>query len=170
MFWPSEGQITASRYGYVQTTQYVPKSCTLKSNAISDLQQFVQSAKLAGHEDWIRALAFHQVTEDQPLLLASGSQDGTIRLWNIDPIVSAKQTLDTAEDDLLEAFEASLGEVGEGEEGGKQISLKRHVLTTKSSAGGYVCLVLRSCCCEIELTIIQYTTVLRTFRCTARRA
>ncbi|KAF5331613.1 hypothetical protein D9611_007734 [Ephemerocybe angulata] len=99
---------------------------------------FVQNAKLAGHEDWIRALDFHQVDEIQPLVLASGSQDGNIRLWNIEPIVSAVPSaeLDSPGDDLLDAFEASLAEVAEGEEGGRQISLKRHVLTTKSSAGG----------------------------------
>jgi elongator complex protein 2 len=35
-------------------------------------------------------------------------------------------------DDLLDAFEASLGEVEDGEEGGRQISLKKHILTVKT--------------------------------------
>lgn len=37
-------------------------------------------------------------------------------------------------DDLLDAFEASLGDLGEGEEGGRQISLKRHIVSVKDSA------------------------------------
>ncbi|TEB30200.1 WD40 repeat-like protein [Coprinellus micaceus] len=97
---------------------------------------FVHGATLAGHEDWIRALDFHQSGGKHPLVLASGSQDGTIRLWNIDPLSLTPASQESTEDDLLDAFEASLGEVGEGEEGGKQISLKRHILTVKSSAGG----------------------------------
>jgi hypothetical protein len=34
-------------------------------------------------------------------------------------------------DDLLDAFEASLGDLTDAEEGGRQISLKRHILTVK---------------------------------------
>ncbi|KDR83805.1 hypothetical protein GALMADRAFT_236196 [Galerina marginata CBS 339.88] len=102
-------------------------------------EQFVQSATLAGHEDWIRSLAFkHSETDDQPLILASGSQDATIRLWNIEPW--KKGTSSTQEavfsqpiDQLLDDFEASLGDVGESEEGGRQISLKHHVMTVKTS-------------------------------------
>lgn len=41
-------------------------------------------------------------------------------------------------DDLLDAFEASLADPAEGEEGGRQISLKRHILTVKSKDIGYV--------------------------------
>lgn len=41
-------------------------------------------------------------------------------------------------DDLLDAFEASLADPTEGEEGGRQISLKRHILTVKSKALGCV--------------------------------
>jgi elongator complex protein 2 len=96
------------------------------------ISQFVHSATLSGHEDWVRCLDFHQTAEDQPLVLASGSQDGNIRLWNVEPFESpAKQTSSDLSDDLLDAFEASLNELGEGEEGGKQISLRRHILTVK---------------------------------------
>jgi hypothetical protein len=42
---------------------------------------------------------------------------------------------DRTGDDLLDAFEASLGEIGESEEGGRQISLKRHMLTIRSVDG-----------------------------------
>jgi len=68
------------------------------------------------------------------LVFASGSQDSTIRLWNIEPL--NKNTTDPTPssdltDEFLDNFEASLGDLGEGEEGGRQISLKRHILTVK---------------------------------------
>ena len=96
------------------------------------------SASLSGHEDWVKSLAFQQTSSSQEsLLLASGSQDATIRLWNIEPIM--KKSSDTPanglSDDLLDAFEASLANVGDAEEGGRQISLKRHILTIKTGAG-----------------------------------
>ncbi|KAG0709563.1 WD40-repeat-containing domain protein [Suillus ampliporus] len=106
---------------------------------------FIRSVTLSGHEDWIRALAFRAPsTPNDPLVLASGSQDGTIRLWNVESFVKmqaqpqthTKDSGDNLSDDLLDAFEASLGDLGaDAEEGGRQISLKRHVLTVKSSSG-----------------------------------
>lgn len=106
---------------------------------------FIRSVTLSGHEDWIRALAFQAPsTPDDPLVLASGSQDGTIRLWNVESFTkmqtqSQTHTKDSGNDlsdDLLDAFEASLGDLGaDAEEGGRQISLKRHVLTVKSNFG-----------------------------------
>ena len=76
--------------------------------------------------------------EGQPLLLASGSQDATVRLWNIEPwqkvLAPVKSmTSENLNDNLLDNFEASLGDIGENEEGGRQISLKRHVLTVKTA-------------------------------------
>lgn len=109
------------------------------------LTKFVHSATLAGHEDWIRSLAFRSTSDpDQILVLASGSQDATIRLWNIESfkrevsVPSSLEPSDTLSDDLLDAFEASLGDVGDAEEGGKQISLKRHILSVKGATGRYV--------------------------------
>jgi len=70
--------------------------------------------------------------------LASGSQDATIRLWKIEAFTRYKNSSvvarpsDALSDDLLDAFEASLGELADAEEGGRQISLKRHILTVKS--------------------------------------
>ncbi|KAI9574602.1 WD40-repeat-containing domain protein [Boletus coccyginus] len=108
---------------------------------------FVRSVALPGHEDWVRALAFCSPTpstgspSSDQLILASGSQDGTIRLWNISalesPQVAKNQSggngrMGALSDDLLDAFEASLADPTEGEEGGRQISLKRHILTVKS--------------------------------------
>ena len=86
---------------------------------------------LPGHEDWVKCLAFcPPQVEGDPLILASGSQDATIRLWNIEPL-KLNQAAEGG-DELLDAFEASLGDVGEGEEGGKQISLKRHIVSVKN--------------------------------------
>ncbi|KAG9317533.1 quinon protein alcohol dehydrogenase-like superfamily [Chiua virens] len=71
-------------------------------------------------------------------MLASGSQDGTIRLWEIATLQTAKNqsdgngTVNALGDDLLDAFEASLADPTEGEEGGREISLKRHIITIKS--------------------------------------
>lgn len=75
-------------------------------------------------------------------MFASGSQDATIRLWNIEPyrkqLTEASETdASTLSDELLDAFEQSLGELEEAEEGGRQISLKRHVITVKDGTGRY---------------------------------
>ncbi|VDC06903.1 unnamed protein product [Peniophora sp. CBMAI 1063] len=92
-------------------------------------EQFVHSTSLPGHEDWIRALSFLSPTSPTaPLILASGSQDATIRLWNIEPLSATKVEAHATSDELLDAFEASLGETGERDEGGRQITLKRHIV------------------------------------------
>ncbi|TFK56011.1 WD40 repeat-like protein [Heliocybe sulcata] len=102
---------------------------------------FVRSAILSGHEDWVRGLDFHSYeSEGQSLILASGSQDSTIRLWKFEMYSrNTSRATDSADaslsDDLLDAFESSLGTLGDAEEGGRQISMKRHILTVKSSEG-----------------------------------
>ncbi|KIK06761.1 hypothetical protein K443DRAFT_88816 [Laccaria amethystina LaAM-08-1] len=105
-------------------------------------ETFVHSATLAGHEDWIRCLAFKPASDGEPLVLASGSQDATIRLWSIEAwrrvtssSAASTSTIGELSDELLDVFEASLGELGDADEGGKQISLKRHILSTKSGSG-----------------------------------
>lgn len=88
---------------------------------------------MPGHEDWVKCLAFYRPhAGGNHIILASGSQDATIRLWNIEPL-----KVDLAAgggDELLDAFEVSLGDMGEGEEGGRQISMKRHIISVKASA------------------------------------
>ena len=111
------------------------------------------SVALPGHEDWVGALAFRTLTPstgtlaNDQFILASGSQDGTIRLWNIEahesPQVAKSQNGGNASkqvlrDDLLDAFEVLLADPTEGEEGGRQISLKRHIFTVKSKDLGCV--------------------------------
>ena len=88
----------------------------------------------------MKSLAFKEgVSGTSVLTLASGSQDGSIRLWNFEQYEKEKKspgTPDELSDDLLDSFEASLGELAD-EEGGRQISLKRHIISTKSSDGRY---------------------------------
>lgn len=49
--------------------------------------QFRKRASLGGHTDWIRCLAFSPPISDSSgtnhLLLASGAQDGYVRLWRV---------------------------------------------------------------------------------------
>lgn len=72
------------------------------------------------------------------MVLASGSQDSTIRLWNIEsPSEQASAQAPVVRDDLLDAFEASLGDLAEGEEG-RQISLKRHIMSVRDNNARFV--------------------------------
>ncbi|KAH9062064.1 WD40 repeat-like protein [Lactarius vividus] len=98
---------------------------------------FVPSATIPGHEDWVRSISFRPPTSpSEPLVLASGSQDANIRLWNIEAISQSTPTDNesgTLSDELLDTFEASLGGIDDGEEGGRQISLKKHLLSVKTA-------------------------------------
>ncbi|CDO74012.1 hypothetical protein BN946_scf185043.g61 [Trametes cinnabarina] len=104
----------------------------------SSEDNFVQAAVLSGHEDWVKSLAFRTPqSAGDALILASGSQDANIRLWNIEPFTKTTLTSSGAStsevtDELLDAFEASLVNLEDTEDGGRQISLKRHILTVKS--------------------------------------
>ncbi|THV08623.1 WD40 repeat-like protein [Dendrothele bispora CBS 962.96] len=104
---------------------------------------FIRSATLSGHEDWVRGLDFRTSSDSGVLILASGSQDATIRLWNIETykkesLVQGDASKEPLSDDLLDAFEESLGDFADAEEGGRQISLKRHIISIKSSSGSSV--------------------------------
>lgn len=93
---------------------------------------------MSGHDDWVKSVAFQNgIVGENTLTLASGSQDGTIRLWNIEVHikgsgVSSSTTSSVLSDELLDSFEMALGDVAEGEEGGRQISLKRHIISVKT--------------------------------------
>ncbi|THH12348.1 hypothetical protein EW145_g55 [Phellinidium pouzarii] len=106
--------------------------------------KFVRAASLSGHEDWVKSLAFQKgIAGSSVLTLASGSQDGTIRLWNIERLVKKKEkslgeASDALSDELLDSFEAALGDIAEGEEGGRQISTRSHVLTIGSKEGSMI--------------------------------
>ncbi|KAH7345263.1 WD40 repeat-like protein [Rhizoctonia solani] len=102
-------------------------------------QEIVFALSLEGHEDWIRTLSFSPEPSegDEPTLtLASGGQDNYIRLWLIKPNtpkpVDPKSTDPT--DELLDAFERSLNEVGL-DEPGRQLSMREHVFSVRGSEG-----------------------------------
>ncbi|KAG9006169.1 hypothetical protein FRB94_012243 [Tulasnella sp. JGI-2019a] len=105
---------------------------------------FSLAASLEGHEDWVRCLSFahssHVLEGGSPnderhiLTVASGSQDGNIRLWVIEP----KQDTTKAANDLggidpLDAFEDSL-DLGD-EEVGRKISNRSHVIAVREPDG-----------------------------------
>ena len=98
----------------------------------------VSGATLPGHDEWVQGLSFQvPISPEEPLILASGSQDSTIRLWNIEhwqKQAATTSAMDGLSDELLDAFEESLGDP-RAEEGGRQISLKRHMFTVKSETG-----------------------------------
>nr|XP_018912100.1 PREDICTED: probable elongator complex protein 2 [Bemisia tabaci]XP_018912102.1 PREDICTED: probable elongator complex protein 2 [Bemisia tabaci] len=50
------------------------------SSADEDKKDFVPAEALIGHEDWVQSLDF-TVDTNKDLILASGSQDTTVRLW-----------------------------------------------------------------------------------------
>ncbi|XP_046687231.1 probable elongator complex protein 2 [Homalodisca vitripennis] len=57
----------------------------------ADTDTFTRLQSLKGHEDWVTAL--HFTTEDNgDLLLASGSQDSSVRLWRFHPTSSQRST------------------------------------------------------------------------------
>lgn len=96
---------------------------------------------LEGHEDWVRCLSFSPAsasTSTSSLTLASGSQDGNIRLWAIEQQKEKGTAGDrgVASDDILDAFEKSLGDVGDGEGlGGRRISNRSHVFAVRDPQG-----------------------------------
>lgn len=75
---------------------------------------------------------------NENLVLASGSQDGYIRLWLITPLVTSSAETQTGPvDELMDAFEKSLGEMSDDvEEGGKKISNRAHVFTVNDGGSG----------------------------------
>ncbi|KDQ10026.1 hypothetical protein BOTBODRAFT_504183 [Botryobasidium botryosum FD-172 SS1] len=115
--------------------------------------QFTPSLTVQGHEDWVRCLAFSlsaaslgaPSSQTETLTLASGSQDGYTRLWVINPensmsspstaVTDAGKGTGEPEDDLLDAFERSLGELGSDGSGGKQISNRSHLFGVPNADG-----------------------------------
>ncbi|KAF9055147.1 WD40 repeat-like protein [Hymenopellis radicata] len=99
------------------------RSIQIWTKAEGATSPFIKSASLSGHDDWVRCLAFRgPLEETDVLVLASGSHDSTIRLWKIEPFKQTESGGST--DALLDAFEASLGEVTDEGGGGRQVSLK----------------------------------------------
>lgn len=106
---------------------------------------FVKSLSLEGHEDWVRALTFGTFSTEHGdnLVLASGSQDGYIRLWNIsthstqnkenrEHVQIDKTTLNSA---LLDDFERKMEEA---DANSSSLSTKSHVFTDHNDNKQYV--------------------------------
>lgn len=99
---------------------------------------------MEGHEDWVRSLSFSplpsSVGDVHSLTLASGSQDGYIRLWVIAPsaVSSISSTDDLGVDELMDSFERTLGQMeDDAEEGGKTISNRAHVFSVSDRGKGH---------------------------------
>lgn len=99
---------------------------------------FVKALSLEGHEDWVRALSFATFPSENGdnLILASGSQDGYIRLWNISTHLDNmpksevnvdKSTLNSA---LLDDFERK---IQESDATTSSLSTKSHVFTDQDT-------------------------------------
>lgn len=61
------------------------------------VSDFVQSAILSGHEDWVRCLTFVTDTKYKNYVLASGAQDRYIRLWRL----RLNELIDDSDEDEL---------------------------------------------------------------------
>lgn len=107
----------------------------------SEADGFTKAITLEGHEDWIRCLdfAFHG---DEDLMLASGSQDGYIRLWRFSRDLQASTTSSTEQntaedelnDDMLDEFERKMQ--GETVGPSRQLSTKAHLLRVQGGGDG----------------------------------
>lgn len=101
----------------------------------------MSSLSLEGHEDWVKCLALTSSIDEaatETLVLASGSQDGYIRLWLVAPLVVSEAGPQAGPvDELMDAFERSLGEMSDdAEEGGKKISNRAHVFAVHDPLHG----------------------------------
>lgn len=78
--------------------------------------------------------------QNSHLTLASASQDGYIRLWLIKALVpSVPDDADSkgVVDELMDAFEKSLGEIDDDTEGGKTITSRSHILSVIEGGSRY---------------------------------
>lgn len=95
--------------------------------------QLIKGISLEGHEDWIRCIDFCASSDD--LLLASGSQDGYIRLWRFSKVdVPAEATERSTkkkelDDEMLDEFERKMA--GDAA-GSRQLSTKSHIMRVVS--------------------------------------
>lgn len=95
--------------------------------------QLTKGISLEGHEDWIRCLNFCHFGDE--LLLASGSQDGYIRLWRFAKTEGVAEQKERRakkmelDDEMLDEFERKMA--GEAT-GSRQLSTKSHIMRVVS--------------------------------------
>lgn len=70
----------------------------------------------------------YDASNSESLYLASGSQDGTIRIWKIAHLAKNSPFVSETEE-LLDSLEASFDGNVEAEEGGRQKPLTHHLVT-----------------------------------------
>ena len=146
------------------TLSYLPQSqtpimaLTLTNNRIEiyiwneSEESFYKTLSLEGHEDWVRSLSFATLPtaiidgklEPETVLLASGSQDGYIRLWAIKPnsidkqngpkVDEVKPSSNTLNASLLDEFERKLQEGDGGAMDSKSLSTKVHIINDKNTS------------------------------------
>lgn len=136
-------QFTSDLILAVALTEKKIRLYTSPNRTPSTPAHFRPSLSLEGHEDWVRCLDFisHPRPNDSSitnLILASGSQDGYIRLWDVSamtpddsPDQSQGETKPDSilDDAMLDEFERTItGEAG----GHRQINTKAHVLSVKA--------------------------------------
>ncbi|PWN21550.1 WD40 repeat-like protein [Microstroma glucosiphilum] len=86
---------------------------------------------LSGHDDWVRSLDFSAsfpVANDRQVELASGSQDGSVRLWRIRPHAEAAATGSDAFDVLAKQLEDEASQQNDAT--GSSLSNKVHAFGT----------------------------------------
>jgi elongator complex protein 2 len=112
--------------------------------------KFSKALTLEGHEDWIRCLDFTRYPRsdvqdgqvEKDVMLASGSQDGYIRLWRISPVLKADEEKSAhavagvgkteLDDEMFNEFERTVT----GDQGGsRQLSTKAHVMAVQGLGG-----------------------------------
>ncbi|GJJ07345.1 hypothetical protein Clacol_001546 [Clathrus columnatus] len=93
----------------------------------------------ARHEDWVKALSIIPSQRDSPsqLILASGSQDATIRLWTIDLF---EKKIHSKTDELFSSF--ALDDDVVQEEETHRVSPKRHIVSVKKHSGSVTHLLI----------------------------
>jgi WD40 repeat protein len=135
---------------HLYTSPGIRPTSVSASSSISNSVKFSKALTLEGHEDWIRCLDFTQYPRsdaqdgqvENDVMLASGSQDGYIRLWRISPVPNAEKGISGSavagegktelDDEMFDEFERTVT----GDQGGsRQLSTKAHVMAVQGPGG-----------------------------------
>jgi WD40 repeat protein len=125
---------------HLYTSPGIRPTSVSASSSISNSVKFSKALTLEGHEDWIRCLDFTQYPRsdaqdgqvENDVMLASGSQDGYIRLWRISPVPNAEKGNSGNDDEMFDEFERTVT----GDQGGsRQLSTKAHVMAVQGPGG-----------------------------------
>jgi WD40 repeat protein len=93
------------------------KRCACFSIVVSNtdcltVRQFVKRGTLTGHEDWVRSLSLNSQpmgrSESGTLMLASGSQDGSVRVWTVEKMADDEISGMPSLDDMLSIADSDI--------------------------------------------------------------